>query len=94
MEIAILVTLIVGFIITWIVCAVSSSSENDSLKMIHDNRSYRERELEYENDYLKRKLYAVERELYYRRYDRPVPVDINLDVKVETNETTSKSSCR
>lgn len=76
--------LCLGFIITWIAC--SKGDSEDTLEYepfaIYPDKT----RLECENETLRHKVYALERELYFRRYDRPTPVDINLDVKVETNE--------
>ena len=84
MEIAILITLIIGFIITWIVCCKPATedeliSKPGGFMMIN--------QYDAEKEELRRKVYMLERELYYRKYDRPVPVEVNIDniVKVETN---------
>ncbi len=94
-EFWILVTiLVVGFILTWIFCSkMPDTNEFDSKPGAFFPMEDSEKiTLRMEKMALERKVYTLERELYYRRYDRPV--EVNVDVKVENNETTSKSSCR
>lgn len=91
MEIAILVTLIVGFIITWIVCSKMSDTSEfdykpDKIMMINPYNAEKE-SLKMQVYALEQKLYSAHREIDYWRggkYDRPV--EVNIDLKVETNE--------
>jgi hypothetical protein len=91
MDAWILGTMIVGFILTWIICHGSSSESELDIKpsgfmMVNPYDA--------EKEELRRKVYTLERELYYRRYDRPVEVNIDNIVKVDTNAAVSQSSSR
>jgi hypothetical protein len=91
--------LIVGFILTWIICCkgVETSEFDTKPGMLMINPYDAEKEsLKMQVYALERKLYSAHREIdYWRggRYDRPVEVNIENIVKVD-NETISKSSSR
>ena len=82
--------MIVGFILTWIICCkgVETSEFDTKPGMLMINPYDAEKEsLKMKVYTLERKLYSAHREIdYWRggRYDRPV--EVNVDVKVETNE--------
>ncbi len=82
--------MIVGFILTWIICCkgVETSEFDTKPGMLMINPYDAEKEsLKMQVYALERKLYSAQREIdYWRggRYDRPV--EVNVDVKVETNE--------
>lgn len=82
--------MIVGFILTWIICCkgVESSEFDTKPGMLMINPYDEEKEsLKMQVYALERKLYSAQREIdYWRggRYDRPV--EVNIDLKVETNE--------
>ena len=96
-----LAVIVIGFIITWIACSKApcgcdSLDCKPGMLMINPYDSEKEM-LRSKVGTLERQLYSLQREYdYFRRgsYERPVEVNIENIVKVETNETTSKSSCR
>lgn len=83
--------MIVGFILTWIICCKPATedeliSKPGGFMMINPYDAEKE-SLKMQVYALERKLYSAQREIdYWRggRYDRPV--EVNVDVKVETNE--------
>jgi hypothetical protein len=107
MEIAILVTLIVGFIITWIACSKPATIEEMNPGSVYPIRNdYEKESLKIENYTLRRKFYDIEQELRYYKTRKEGwdiealrrilerPVEVNVDVKVELDETNCKSSRR
>lgn len=88
--------MIVGFILTWIICCKPATEDELSYKPhsfmpLEDTEKYR---LRVENESLSRKVYMLERELHYRRYDRPVEVNIENVVKVSSEEINQSISGR
>lgn len=82
--------LIVGFILTWIICSKMPDTDIESKPggvMFINPYDAEKESLKMQVYALERKLYSAQREIdYWRggRYDRPV--EVNIDLKVETNE--------
>jgi hypothetical protein len=100
-----LAVVIVGFIITWIACSKPATIEDLSPGSVYPLPYASEKEMLRSKVYtLERQLYSLQREYdYFRggRWDLDAmskilerPVEVNVDVKVELDETNCKSSRR
>lgn len=77
-------TIVVGFILTWIICCKPVGESYWKGFDMKPNVATMINPYDAEKEELRRKVYALERELRCQRYDRPI--EVNLDVRVEANE--------